>query len=145
MDDRLPPDYGQERAQAVARLAAMDLEQLHLLASDALAAVLLHNRARATEARAAMQDSLECGCEKCLAGVPGWSAMAAGFERDATLLATAGSLLAEASGEFDPAEDEFIQAELQQMAGLYTRAERSCDPTVRQLNRLLEHGGEGEG
>jgi len=145
MDDpQLPPNYAQERVQAVAKLTSMDLEQLHLLASDAIAAVLLHNRARAKEARAAMQDGLNCGCPGCLEDIPTLITMASSFQRDADRIATAGSLLADASGDFEPAEDEFIQAELQQMAGLYTRAERSCDPTVRKLNRLLEHGGEGE-
>ena len=70
--------------------------------------------------------------------------VASSFQRDADRIATAGSLLADASGDFEPAEGEFLQDELERLAGLYTRAERSCDPTVRQLNRLLEHGGEGE-
>lgn len=130
--------YGERRAAAVGKLAEMPIATLCELVHDSLSAMVMHHVAKAAELRAVITGCMECGCQGCTNNMPEMLNVLAEFERDTAVLNAAGSMIAEAGGEFDPADPAFIAAELEHLAGIFQQADQAQRPEIKALNRLLD-------
>jgi hypothetical protein len=140
----LPPSpEGRRQVQRLRRLVKQSPEVLMTHALDYLGALALLHKAKIAELKLSLHTASQCGCDGCLEAMPTLAASLAGFSVDLHRLHAAADSLFNADGHFE-VEEALVAECLGDFQAHCTQHDRAADPVVRQLNSLLEHGGEGE-